>query len=360
MTTLEQQIIEVAPIAMFDYGALDVETRIVVQQRTSEIKERIQRSAQGIIEIGARLGEVRARLDFGSFDGWLKTEFDWSRRMAYNFIGVHEQFGRANFAQLDVAASALYLLAAPSTPPEARQEALDLAATGKKVTHQTAQQLIAAHKPEKPKEEDDGAPHLPRDFVAAQARAKKLGIHLSMNASGSFALIYESGARAVAGTATTWSYLLDQLGTLERERLAPPPTQTALPGVAGDEEIAAPTPSPVLTPLPPMLTPLTPALMAASGEQALIQSAARLLYCRKLVALAQREWDDLARPHLERNIVPVVVLDEAQAEAAARMALNSPAMRAQAGMLTFGATVTMQAWDDDSGEVGPDEEEIAE
>lgn len=335
----------------FDYGALDVETRIVVQQRTSEIKERIQRSAQGIIEIGARLDEVRARLDFGSFDGWLKTEFDWSRRTAYNFIGVHEQFGRANFAQLDIAASALYLLAAPSTPPEARQEALDLAATGKKITHQAAQQLIAQHKPNAA---DDGAPHLPPDFAQAQARAKKRGLYLSMNAGGRFSLIYES-TRAVAGTGLTWPGTLEAITTLEREAAAPKPAQAALPTLSGDQEIAAA--APVFAPMAaPALTPLTPPTPAANGDQALIQAAARLLYCRKLVALAQREWDDLARPHLDQNIVPVVVLDEAQAEMAARMALASPAMRAQAGMLTFGATVTMQAWDDETGAVGPDEE----
>jgi hypothetical protein len=139
-------------LILFDYGQLDTETKIVVQQRTGEIKDLVRATAENIARIGGKLVEVRARLgNGGRFDAWLQTEFEWSRRTAYNFIAVHDQFGdRANFAQLDIATSALYLLAAPSTPAEARDEALARAEAGERISHATAKEITAAHQPPPP------------------------------------------------------------------------------------------------------------------------------------------------------------------------------------------------------------------
>lgn len=122
--------------SVFDYETLTLEQRNLVMQRTGEIQERLQRSAQDIWEIGQRLADVRDELKHGQFEAWLKAEFNWSRRTAYNFINVYETFGeRANLAQLDIASSALYLLAAPSTPDELRKEYLSKAKEGEKITH---------------------------------------------------------------------------------------------------------------------------------------------------------------------------------------------------------------------------------
>ncbi|NCC37075.1 MAG: DUF3102 domain-containing protein, partial [Chloroflexia bacterium] len=126
----------------FDYEMLDTETRIVVQQRTGEIKGLMRKAAQDIIDIGQKLIDVNGRLPGAQFDAWLSAEFAWSRRTAFNFIGVTRQFGSANFALDHVAPSALYLLAAPSTPDEAREEALARAATGEPITHKTAKAII--------------------------------------------------------------------------------------------------------------------------------------------------------------------------------------------------------------------------
>lgn len=122
--------------SVFDYEALTLEQRNLIMQRTGEIQERLQRSAQDIWEIGQRLADVRDELKHGQFEAWLKAEFNWSRRTAYNFINVYETFGeRANLAQLDIASSALYLLAAPSTPQNLREEYLLKAKEGEKITH---------------------------------------------------------------------------------------------------------------------------------------------------------------------------------------------------------------------------------
>lgn len=131
----------------FDYEALDSEQRIIIQQRTGEIKERLRRSAQEIWEVGQKLVDVRSRLKHGQFETWLKAEFGWSRRTAYNFINVYEAFGeRTNLAQIDIATSALYLLAAPSTPQQVRNEFLQRAREGEAVTHKSLRRVMEEEK----------------------------------------------------------------------------------------------------------------------------------------------------------------------------------------------------------------------
>jgi DNA modification methylase len=134
-------------ITRFDYEALDLQKRGIVEQRTREIRERLQYSAQAIWEIGQKLADVRSQLKHGQFDAWLKAEFDWSRRTAYNFINVYEAFNeRANLAQIDIATSALYLLAAPSTSEKIREEFLKRAQEGETITHKKLSQVIKEEK----------------------------------------------------------------------------------------------------------------------------------------------------------------------------------------------------------------------
>ncbi|QMS92201.1 site-specific DNA-methyltransferase [Nostoc edaphicum CCNP1411] len=137
-------------ITRFDYELLTPEQRTLVEQRTTEIREQLRRTAQDIWEIGQRLAEVRSKLKHGQFDTWLKAEFGWSRRTAYNFINVYETFAnRANLAQIDIATSALYLLAAPSTSQKLREQYLEEAKTGKRITHKDLVQTIKHQQKEK-------------------------------------------------------------------------------------------------------------------------------------------------------------------------------------------------------------------
>ena len=125
----------------FNYAALNPETRIVVQQRTSEIKTLIQRTAQDIFDIGQKLIEVKAKLGHGHFRSWLKVEFEWSVSTATRFMQVAEQFKYTNLIHLSIAASALYELAAPSTPEAARLEAIERASKGELISYSKAKQI---------------------------------------------------------------------------------------------------------------------------------------------------------------------------------------------------------------------------
>lgn len=132
---------------VFDYEALDAETRIVVQQKTGEIKTLMRRSMQDIIDIGTKLIDVKTKLGHGSFGKWLDAEFGWTDRTARKFMAVANVFKSESGSDLNIGAKALYYLAGPSTPEEARQEAIERAEAGEIVTHAVAKAIVTALRP---------------------------------------------------------------------------------------------------------------------------------------------------------------------------------------------------------------------
>lgn len=133
--------------AGFDYQALDVNSRTLVQESAQNIKTYLRRAAKDIWKVGQSLAQVRSCLQHGQFVAWLEAEFEWTPRTAYNFINVFETFPDfEKFSKIDAAASALYLLAAPSTSSDIRDEFLKRALSGEKITHKNVQKTIKAAK----------------------------------------------------------------------------------------------------------------------------------------------------------------------------------------------------------------------
>ncbi|MBV8885080.1 MAG: DUF3102 domain-containing protein [Chroococcidiopsidaceae cyanobacterium CP_BM_RX_35] len=151
----------------FDYEKLPYETRIIVQQRTSEIKRLLKQTAQELLDIGQKLIEVKEQLGHGNFGNWLKAEFGWGITTAWKLMKSAEAFKFSHCENLDIAASAMYLLAAPSTPHEARQEALKRASDGEKITYTKAKEIIAQYREAAKIESDES-----RTFVAGQTVAR--------------------------------------------------------------------------------------------------------------------------------------------------------------------------------------------
>ena len=128
----------------FDYAALGKDASSV-RESTVRIKA-LQRSAsESIVEIGKELIEVKDRLAHKQFTPWIEAEFGWEITTAQRFMRVASVFGDkqqiAVFGQ-----SALYLLASPSTPDEAVQEAVERAGQGEKITHAVAKEIVQKHK----------------------------------------------------------------------------------------------------------------------------------------------------------------------------------------------------------------------
>jgi hypothetical protein len=130
----------------FDYKILDPKAQAIVKQKTAEIKGLIRQTAQDIIKVGQKLTEVKQQLKHGEFRNWLKTEFNWSISSATKFMQVSEQFKSVNFTHFNFATSALYVLAAPSTPENARKYAIELASRGENITYSLAKLIVKHHK----------------------------------------------------------------------------------------------------------------------------------------------------------------------------------------------------------------------
>lgn len=130
----------------FDYENLDLQTQINIKQKTFEIKSLIRKTAQDIVEMGQKLAEVKQQLKHGKFISWLKFEFNWSVSSATKFMQVSEQFKNVNFTYFNFDSSALYILAAPSTPESARLDAMKIASEGKNITYSLAKSIVKQHK----------------------------------------------------------------------------------------------------------------------------------------------------------------------------------------------------------------------
>ena len=128
----------------FDYSTLDAETLHFVKEKTGEIHTLMRRTAQDIINIGQKLIEIKKRLGHGQYRKWIKAEFNWGKSTANSFENVARRF--ANVQNLDIfAPSALYELAAPSTPESAREEAISLAQAGKRIGYKFAKEIKKRH-----------------------------------------------------------------------------------------------------------------------------------------------------------------------------------------------------------------------
>ncbi|ESY03242.1 hypothetical protein X753_24085 [Mesorhizobium sp. LNJC399B00] len=146
------------------FGLNDVDT-IAVREAATRIKLRMRRTVEDIIGIGLDLIDIKERVGHGHFMKWIKAEFKMSERSAQNFMGVAEVYADkyASLADLKVTAEALYLLAAPKTPSEVRDEIDRRIDAGELVTKATYDQAMAAHRAAMRQADDDAIATMERE-----------------------------------------------------------------------------------------------------------------------------------------------------------------------------------------------------
>jgi Protein of unknown function (DUF3102)/Protein of unknown function (DUF5131) len=118
----------------------------LVQTYTHDIKALVGRTAHNLGLIGDKLLAVKALLRHGEWEAWLRQEFAWSVSSALKMMQVAERFKSVNLTDLRLDVSALYLLAAPSTPTAARAEAVALAQEGTAMSVPQVKALINKHR----------------------------------------------------------------------------------------------------------------------------------------------------------------------------------------------------------------------
>ena len=104
-----------------------------------------------MVGIGRRLTDARSRVAYRQWLPWLELEFAWAERTALGFMQVYEAFGSdpQRVADLQLPIRSLFALAAPSTPAEVREVALERTTNGERLTlKQVNEMLTQARKEE--------------------------------------------------------------------------------------------------------------------------------------------------------------------------------------------------------------------
>lgn len=231
-----------AEVALFDYSALDIESRIVVQQRAHEIKGLMRRAGEDIVEIGRKMIEVKARLPHGKFTPWLQAEFGCSLDTANNFMNVAQHFGN-NPKVSDYAPSALYLLAAPATPQSAREEALARVEEGERVGPSVAREIITEHRTAQAQADETLTPQV----VENGERTYEFQPD-PVTVAGRFKPTLFDGLEVEGQEAAPEAETVEAEGVVETEDAVEPQEVPASPAPKPAAPASAPAPAPVPTP----------------------------------------------------------------------------------------------------------------
>ena len=105
----------------------------ILTKHAAAIRRLGKRVIADVIEIGRLLTECKHICGHGNWLPWLDREFGWADDTALNFMRVYELSKSRKFRDLSLPLSGLYLLAAPSTPKEARDEIIERAQAGETV-----------------------------------------------------------------------------------------------------------------------------------------------------------------------------------------------------------------------------------
>lgn len=134
----------------FDYAEIgDEPTAKSLQQYARYIRGQERTLVQCVINIGATLIDAKKIVPHGMFMRWVAVEFPlWSYDSAVKYMRICESC-KVTPRIAELGTSVLHDLLAPSAPPAALEEAMEIKATGEKVTVAKAREIVKKHKPAK-------------------------------------------------------------------------------------------------------------------------------------------------------------------------------------------------------------------
>lgn len=155
---------------------------IALAEHAAVIRALGKRVVGDIIEIGRRLSDAKRRVGHGGWLPWLEREFGWVEQTALNFMRCHDLAKSKKFGDLNLPVSGLYLLAAPTTPDEARDSIIERARDGEALTHAQVKAMIdearkkqdADHKADRDREREASERRIERMREQHDRQAKEL------------------------------------------------------------------------------------------------------------------------------------------------------------------------------------------
>jgi len=127
--------------------ASPVTTDPILAEHAAEIRRLGKRTLADVIEIGARLTECKRICGHNNWLPWLDREFGWEETTAQRFMRVHKLAQSKSGKLPDLPVSAIYLLAAPSTPEPAKTEIIERAKAGEALRANEVKRVVERHKP---------------------------------------------------------------------------------------------------------------------------------------------------------------------------------------------------------------------
>ncbi len=131
-----------------NYYDLDEDDANFVKAETRKIKTSYKTLVEKVLDIGDSLIAVKKKLKHGQFRTWTEGEFNMSERTAQRYMNVAKKFNRQEVMSeltLNFVPTALFALAQPSVSEAAREEAIEKAKQGEKISVKTAYELKAKH-----------------------------------------------------------------------------------------------------------------------------------------------------------------------------------------------------------------------
>ncbi|MEY9780345.1 DUF3102 domain-containing protein [Sinorhizobium fredii] len=126
------------------------ELSLALAAAADRIRSLHKRSVESVVFIGRELRQVKDLLPHGDFLSWIDKEFRMTPRTAQNYmrtVDLCEKYETVSYLE----ASAIYALAAPSTPEPTRQEIISRIEGGEKLPAGEVKEIIADAKKEQAK-----------------------------------------------------------------------------------------------------------------------------------------------------------------------------------------------------------------
>ena len=144
------------------------------------------------LEVGAALATAQTKLSrygVGVFIRWIRDRLKLKRTTAYKWLRLHEYFGDWPQCVQSIDVSALYLLSQDNGPTHrnAREDALRVAGTGKRVSRQVVIRMLQAHRDEAVRDgwDPEDVPEVPGDPTTFQ-RLKRIWLDATIDEQRQF------------------------------------------------------------------------------------------------------------------------------------------------------------------------------
>jgi hypothetical protein len=126
----------------FDYAALPAAVATQAQAAAQRIRAHHQDQITAIIEIGHDLLVIKQQVKHGQFGAWLDAEFSMAERTAQNYMRAATAFGTKTALISDLPPTAIYTLAAPSTPAPVKDAVVARLEAGERLEAAEVQALV--------------------------------------------------------------------------------------------------------------------------------------------------------------------------------------------------------------------------